>query len=116
MILFLAALFALAAAAAIAVAIQYDSGYVLLAYGHTTVEMTLWVALALLAGTALPAAGQDAIRCTLLVDAATGKVLVREGQCEQRVTPASTFKVALSLMQVNSISSSKLTFQPKTVK
>ncbi len=49
MILFLAALFALAAAAAIAVAIQYDSGYVLLAYGHTTVEMTLWVALALLA-------------------------------------------------------------------
>ena len=47
MILFLAALFALAAAAG-AVAIQYDSGYVLLAYGHTG-EMTLWVALALLA-------------------------------------------------------------------
>ena len=60
------------------------------------------MALGLLAGVALPAAGQDAIRCTLLVDAATGKVLVREGQCEQRVTPASTFKVALSLMGYDS--------------
>lgn len=60
------------------------------------------MALVLLAGAALPAAGRDAIRCTLLVDAATGKVLVREGQCEQRVTPASTFKVALSPMGYDS--------------
>lgn len=60
------------------------------------------MALVLLAGAALPAASQDAIRCTLLVDAATGKTLVREGQCEQRVTPASTFKVALSLMGYDS--------------
>lgn len=59
-------------------------------------------ALALLAGAALPAAGRDAIRCTLLVDAATGKTLVREGQCEQRVTPASTFKVAIGLMGFDS--------------
>ena len=60
------------------------------------------MALALLAGAALPAWSQDAIRCTLLVDAATGKTLVREGQCEQRVTPASTFKVAISLMGYDS--------------
>lgn len=45
---FLAALIALAVAAVLAVAIQYDSGYILLAFGHTTVEMTLWVGLALL--------------------------------------------------------------------
>ncbi|QOY94371.1 class D beta-lactamase [Massilia sp. UMI-21] len=56
----------------------------------------------LLAGAALPATAQDAIRCTLLVDADTGKTLVREGQCEQRVTPASTFKVPISLMGFDS--------------
>lgn len=60
------------------------------------------MALALLAGAVLPAAAQDAIRCTLLVDAATGKTLVREGQCDRRVTPASTFKVAISLMGYDS--------------
>lgn len=55
-----------------------------------------------LAAAALPAAARDAIRCTLLVDAASGKTLLREGQCEQRVTPASTFKVAISLMGFDS--------------
>lgn len=64
--------------------------------------MKFLMALALLAGVALPGAGQAAIRCTLLVDAATGKALVREGQCEQRVSPASTFKVAISLMGYDS--------------
>ena len=46
--LFLIALFALLLAAGAAVAIQYDSGYVLIAYGHTTIEMTLWIAVAVL--------------------------------------------------------------------
>ncbi len=46
--LFLIALIALGLAAGVAVAIQYDSGYVLVAYGRTTVEMTVWVAAALL--------------------------------------------------------------------
>lgn len=55
-----------------------------------------------LAAAALPAAARDAIRCTLLVDAASGKTLLRDGQCEQRVTPASTFKVAISLMGFDS--------------
>lgn len=36
--------------------------------------------------------------CTLVADAATGRPIVREGQCGERVTPASTFKIALSLM------------------
>lgn len=43
---FIAVLVALALAAVLAAAIQYDSGYVLIAYGQTTVEMTVWVALA----------------------------------------------------------------------
>ena len=46
--LFFVALLALLLAAGAAVAIQYDSGYVLIAYGHTTVEMTLWIAVAVL--------------------------------------------------------------------
>jgi beta-lactamase class D/beta-lactamase regulating signal transducer with metallopeptidase domain len=40
--------------------------------------------------------------CTLMVDAASGASLVREGSCDERVTPASTFKIALSLMGFDS--------------
>jgi len=36
--------------------------------------------------------------CTLIADAQTGAVLVQQGPCEQRNSPASTFKVALALM------------------
>ncbi|WP_396332932.1 OXA-1043 family class D beta-lactamase [Burkholderia anthina] len=36
--------------------------------------------------------------CTVVADAATGQVLVQQGDCTTRVTPASTFKVAISLM------------------
>ncbi len=60
------------------------------------------MALLLAAGAALPALGQDAIRCTLLVDADSGKTLLREGQCEQRVSPASTFKLPIGLMGFDS--------------
>lgn len=49
----------------------------------------------------LPAA-QAAVLCTVVADAASGEVLVREqgvrDGCTDRVTPASTFKLALSLM------------------
>jgi beta-lactamase class D len=51
---------------------------------------------------AVPAHAYDAIRCTVMLDAASGKVLAREGRCGERVTPASTFKVALSLMGYDS--------------
>lgn len=44
--IFVAVLVALAVAAVLAAAIQYDSGYVLIAFGQTTVEMTVWVAVA----------------------------------------------------------------------
>lgn len=35
--------------------------------------------------------------CTLIADAETGAVLVHQGPCDQRNSPASTFKVALAL-------------------
>lgn len=36
--------------------------------------------------------------CTVVADAATGTMLVEEGNCSERYTPASTFKVPLALM------------------
>jgi beta-lactamase class D len=36
--------------------------------------------------------------CTAIADAKTGKILMQRGNCTERVTPASTFKIAISLM------------------
>ncbi|MGA9222687.1 MAG: penicillin-binding transpeptidase domain-containing protein, partial [Pseudomonas graminis] len=36
--------------------------------------------------------------CTIVADAKNGEVLLEEGDCRSRVTPASTFKIAISLM------------------
>ena len=47
--IFIAVLLTLILAAGLAVAIQHDPGYILIAYGQTTVEMTIWVGLAVLA-------------------------------------------------------------------
>ncbi|HVQ14880.1 MAG TPA: penicillin-binding transpeptidase domain-containing protein, partial [Vicinamibacterales bacterium] len=44
-----------------------------------------------------------ATTCTLIVDAATGATLVRTGnRCDERLTPASTFKIPLSLIGFDS--------------
>lgn len=40
--------------------------------------------------------------CTLVSDVKTGTILHQYGECSQRVTPASTFKLALSLMAFDS--------------
>ncbi|MGQ9367540.1 class D beta-lactamase [Azospirillum sp. ST 5-10] len=40
--------------------------------------------------------------CTVVADAASGTLLLEEGRCGARVTPASTFKIALSLMGYDS--------------
>ncbi|MBP9144109.1 MAG: class D beta-lactamase [Thermoanaerobaculia bacterium] len=40
--------------------------------------------------------------CTAFADALTGKVLRQDGVCDQRITPASTFKIAISLMGYDS--------------
>lgn len=57
--------------------------------------------MAVLAGiaalTAAPALHAAEI-CTAIADAATGKVLMQRGDCQRQVTPASTFKIPLSLM------------------
>jgi beta-lactamase class D len=44
------------------------------------------------------AAAKDEVHCTLIVDAATGEALHRDGVCDQRFSPASTFKVPLAVM------------------
>ena len=44
------------------------------------------------------APAQAATICTAMADAKAGTVLLQEGNCIDRVTPASTFKIALSLM------------------
>ncbi|MCE3604379.1 class D beta-lactamase [Massilia sp. P8910] len=49
-----------------------------------------------------PGATTDTISCTELADAASGKRLVHEGQCDERITPASTFNIAVSLMGYDS--------------
>lgn len=36
--------------------------------------------------------------CTVLADARSGKILIEDGDCRTRVTPASTFKIALAVM------------------
>lgn len=36
--------------------------------------------------------------CTAIQDAASGRVILAQGDCDRRVTPASTFKIAISLM------------------
>lgn len=36
--------------------------------------------------------------CTIAADAASGRVLIEQGACGDRYTPASTFKIAISLM------------------
>lgn len=36
--------------------------------------------------------------CTIVADARSGRILLRDGDCDTRVTPASTFKVALAVM------------------
>ena len=40
--------------------------------------------------------------CTLATDAASGEVLVEEGDCAGRMAPASTFKIAIALMGFDS--------------
>jgi beta-lactamase class D len=46
---------------------------------------------------ALPST-QAAEICTVISDTASGKPLLERGDCRTRVTPASTFKIAISLM------------------
>ncbi|KVN07765.1 MULTISPECIES: OXA-42 family class D beta-lactamase [unclassified Burkholderia] len=53
-------------------------------------------ALVLLGCAAAPAYAKTL--CTAIADATTGKFLLKDGDCSRRATPASTFKIAMSLM------------------
>ena len=44
------------------------------------------------------AATEPPITCTLILDAKSGAVIRRDGACDQRFSPASTFKVPLAVM------------------
>jgi beta-lactamase class D len=55
----------------------------------------------LAAGLATSAAQARTV-CTAIADAGTGKILEQQGDCTGRVTPASTFKIAISLMGYDS--------------
>ncbi|MBS0518669.1 MAG: class D beta-lactamase [Proteobacteria bacterium] len=60
------------------------------------------VALGVLVAGLVAANAEARVICTAVADAATGKTLREQGDCGQRVTPASTFKVAISLMGYDS--------------
>jgi beta-lactamase class D len=62
--------------------------------------MKKWIALtAFLSISSLSATSQaSTVLCTVIADGTSGKVLKQEGTCDRRITAASTFKIALSLM------------------
>jgi beta-lactamase class D/beta-lactamase regulating signal transducer with metallopeptidase domain len=60
---------------------------------HAGVPVDIWPAPAM--AQALPA---GPLLCTEIADARDGRALVRDGACASRVTPASTFKIPVSLM------------------
>ena len=57
---------------------------------------------AALSTVAINPAAQARDICTAVGDAATGKVIIQRGDCAGQVTPASTFKIAISLMGYDS--------------
>ncbi len=51
---------------------------------------------------AAPAASYADTSCTVLADAATGRILSQDGTCDRPTPPASTFKIAIALMGYDS--------------
>jgi beta-lactamase class D len=50
----------------------------------------------------VPAMAHAKILCTIVTDTVSGEVLLEQGDCRTRVTPASTFKVPLAVMGFDS--------------
>lgn len=63
---------------------------------------TCFTYLGILAAVGLAMPAQAKTICTVVADAATGTTLVEQGNCNERYTPASTFKVPLALMGYDS--------------
>ena len=57
---------------------------------------------ALLMISALPSMAQTKTVCMIVAEASSGKVVTNEGNCDRRVTSASTFKLAIALMGYDS--------------
>lgn len=51
---------------------------------------------------ALPAAAEERVVCTLALEVGSSEPLVQEGRCDERISSASTFKIAISLMAFDS--------------
>ncbi|MFZ6654368.1 class D beta-lactamase [Undibacterium sp. TJN19] len=60
------------------------------------------LAIILMTATLFIAPCQARTICTIVADTDTGKILLQNGNCAERVTAASTFKIALSLMGFDS--------------
>lgn len=56
----------------------------------------------LLVGLSLPALAGERVVCTIAQEVGKSGSLIREGRCDDRMSPASTFKVAISLMGFDS--------------
>ena len=55
-------------------------------------------ALLVMSGLALPAHAADVAACTVVLDQESGETLHRDGDCEDRFYPQSTFKLPLAMM------------------
>lgn len=58
----------------------------------------LSIALLLASAAAGPALAAEPLNCTVILDARSGDVLLRDGTCDQRFAPASTFKLPLAVV------------------
>ena len=61
-------------------------------------RLALAFALLMASASASLAASDVGVTCTIMLDAATGKTLIEEGDCAARTTPASTFKIPLAVI------------------
>jgi beta-lactamase class D len=64
---------------------------------NTSTKWVIALALVMLSMVA-PKSHAATMECTLLVDAPTGRVLLRQGVCDRRQSPMSTFKLPIALM------------------
>lgn len=61
-------------------------------------SVLLRYALLLLALAGSPSMAAEPVNCTVILEARSGDVLLREGTCDQRFAPFSTFKLPLAVM------------------
>lgn len=65
-------------------------------------DVALALAFAIFPAHSMAAEEAGSLKCTIIADAVTGNVLHRSGECSQRVSPCSSFKIALAIMGFDS--------------